>query len=131
MQIRGLVIYYVGPLITKLVYYLAYHFLISRNGRRGNYNFIAGRYFNLLVSGKRHSVKGAHSLALGTGCNNNNFFLRIAFYLVYIHKGIFRYFHISALSSHSDDIFHAAAGYGHLPSVLGRGIYNLLHSVYV
>ena len=67
MGLGNIGVYDLRTLAEKLVDDTAYRLFVARYRGRRDYNAVARRYLDLLVSGKRHAVKRAHLLALASG----------------------------------------------------------------
>ena len=80
---------------------------------------------------RSHSGKSRHGFTLASCCDQNNFFIRIIFYLVNFYQSIFRNTKISEFRSNGNDIDHASSFYDYLPSIMICRIDNLLYTVYI
>ena len=80
---------------------------------------------------RSHSGKSRHGFTLASCCDQNNFFIRIIFYLVNFYQSIFRNTKISEFRSNGNDIDHASSFYSYFTSKFICSINNLLYTVYI
>ena len=116
-------------LLAKLIDYLGYCLLISRNRIRGEDNRISLTDRNLLMHATCHTAECSHTLTLASGCDDNRLIPWIILQLLDINQCVLRNINTVQVGSGLYDIHHTSSFHDYFPAKLICRVNNLLYTV--
>ena len=131
VQAFALFVDHLRTLAVQLVDNTGNRLFVAGNGRGGNDDPVAGLDIHLLVGGKRHPVKGGHTLTLRAGGYDHDLVLGQALNGGKLHQSAGRDLQVAQFLCHPQHIFHTPAGDGNLSAIPLCRCQNSLNPVHI